>query len=75
MNFDLKPSPRVLFWLLVIKDFNHSFIWRKIGPGWSYDGGQALKNLLNFLDILIVSSGDGDNSARLTEEEFSDVEH
>ena len=56
VNFDWKPSARVLSRLLVVRDFNHSFIWRRMGPGWSSDGGQALKTLLTFVDIYIASS-------------------
>ena len=56
MNFDLKPSSRVLSRLLIVRDFNHSFIWRSIGPGESSDGDQPLKTLLTFIDILNASS-------------------
>ena len=56
VNFDLKPSARVLYKLVVVRDFNHFFIWRRICPGWSSDGRKALKTLLTFVDILISSS-------------------
>ena len=57
VNFDLAPSARVLSRLLVVSDFNHSFIWKRISRGWSLDGGQALNTLLTFVDILIAHGG------------------
>ena len=56
MNLNLKPSARVLSRLLVVKNFSHSFIWRRMGPGRSYDGATAFKTLHTFIDILIASS-------------------
>jgi len=56
VNFDLKSSARVLSRLLVVRDFKHALIFRRISPGWSSDGGQALKTSLTFVDILIASS-------------------
>ena len=65
VNFDLKPSVRVLSRVLVVRNFNHSLIWRRIGPGWSSDGGKTLYYYLYFCSHNRLVTCDGDNSARL----------
>ena len=49
-------SPIFFRVLLVVRDFSHSLIWRRINPGWSSDGGQSLMTFFTFVDILIASS-------------------
>ena len=73
VNFDLKPSARVLSRSLVISDFSHSFTWRRIGSGWSSDGERDLKTFLTFMDIMMASSRvTGFYSSRLREDYYYD---
>ena len=55
VNFDLIPLARVLSKFLVVKDFSHYIIWRRMAAS-SFDGGKALKTFLTFVNILIASS-------------------